>query len=417
MKNKHNAKTIKIISTSALVASLVVGLTALIPSVASAVTPGTESTYAVLAYSGITATGAISISGTAGTDVGTVTSTVGTTAGVPVSAGKATTDQVSMLSTYTTLSTTSSTASIVDDLGGKTLTAGVYTSGSSIGLTGTLTLSGTSSDVFIFQAPSTLTTASSSQVVLAGDVQSCNVYWQVGSSATLGTYSTFVGRIYASVSITATTGAKVDGQLLAHTGAVTLDSNIIDNSCTHAVSPAAPALYTGGNYNPVTVPAIPQNTGGNYNPVTVPAIPQSSYVTSVESENCTTTADYTVNLAGSYPTPLTNVDVNGRMMPASSYVQSANNVAITIPASATKSFSITLYNGMTPMIASTAFTCAEAAVVMPVEVAVPDPVITPTTTGGQMPQTATGNYNLLFTGVCLFALGGFGLLLRRRIKG
>jgi LPXTG-motif cell wall-anchored protein len=401
MKNKHNAKTIKIISTSALVASLVVGLTALIPSVASAVTPGTESTYAVLAYSGITATGAISISGTAGTDVGTVTSTVGTTAGVPVSPGKATTDQVSMLSTYTTLSTTSSTASIVDDLGGKTLTAGVYTSGSSIGLTGTLTLSGTSSDVFIFQAPSTLTTASSSQVVLAGDVQSCNVYWQVGSSATLGTYSTFVGRIYASASITATTGAKVDGQLLAHTGAVTLDSNIIDNSCTQAVSPAAPAPYTGGNYNPVTVPAIPQ----------------SSYVTSVESENCTTTADYTVNLAGSYPTPLTNVDVNGRMMPASSYVQSANNVAITIPASATKSFSITLYNGMTPMIASTAFTCAEAAVVMPVEVAVPDPVITPTTTGGQMPQTATGNYNLLFTGVCLFALGGFGLLLRRRIKG
>ena len=401
MKNKHNAKRIKIISTSALAISLVAGSAFLLIPSSSAISPvinqGSSSSFGVLAATGITNTGTTALTGTAGNSIGSSpTDTItGAPSGTVQAVGVAATAQSALITAYEQVAaqTGGTTVSALED---QTLTSGVYSSASSIGITGTLTLSGTASDVFIFQMGSTLTTANSSHVVLSGGAQACNVYWQVGSSATLGTTSTLVGHVYALTSISATTGAIVYGQLLARNGAVTLDTNqIINDNCS------TPVVTSSGNYNPVTVPAIAQ----------------SSYVTSVESENCTTTADYTVNLAGSYPTPLTNVDVNGRMMPASSYVQSANNVAITIPASATKSFSITLYNGMTPMIASTAFTCAEAAVVMPVEVVVPDPEITPTTTGGEMPQTATGNYNSLFTGVCLFALGGFGLLLRRRIKG
>src|SRR5207244_13299962 len=109
------------------------------------------------------------------------------------------------------------------DLGGLTLVSGVY-AGGAVGLTGTLTLDaeGDSSAVFVFQTASTLITASNSVVSLIGGASACNVYWKVGSSATLGTTSDFVGTIIALTSITVTTGATVDGRLLARNGAVTL---------------------------------------------------------------------------------------------------------------------------------------------------------------------------------------------------
>ena len=114
------------------------------------------------------------------------------------------------------------------DLGGKTLTPGVYTAAAGMALTGTvpLTLTGTADSVFIFQAGSTLITGANSSVVLAGGVQASNVFWQVGSSATLGTGTAFKGNILALTSITLTTGASVDGRALARNGAVTLDSNV-----------------------------------------------------------------------------------------------------------------------------------------------------------------------------------------------
>ncbi len=98
------------------------------------------------------------------------------------------------------------------------LTPGVYTVAASIALTGTLTLNGTADSVFIFQAGSTLITASNSSVVLTGGVQASNVFWQVGSSATLGSGASFTGNILALTSITLTTGASVDGRALAATG-------------------------------------------------------------------------------------------------------------------------------------------------------------------------------------------------------
>ena len=117
------------------------------------------------------------------------------------------------------------------DLGGLTLTPGVYFFSSSAQLTGTLTLNGGGDPnaVFIFQIGSTLTTASASDVDLINGASGNGVFWQVGSSATLGTTTDFVGTIDAKASITLTTGANIAcGRAIALVGAVTMDSNNVD---------------------------------------------------------------------------------------------------------------------------------------------------------------------------------------------
>ena len=120
------------------------------------------------------------------------------------------------------------------DLGGMTLTPGVYFFSSSAQLTGSLVLDflGNPNSNFVFQIGSTLTTASSSSVTVLNGSALSGIYWQVGSSATLGTTTRFMGNILARESITLTTGASiVCGRAIALTGAVTMDSNIISNDC------------------------------------------------------------------------------------------------------------------------------------------------------------------------------------------
>ena len=117
------------------------------------------------------------------------------------------------------------------NLGGLTLTPGVYSFSSSAQLTGTLTLDaqGDPNALFVFQIGSTLTTASNSSVVFINGGQGNNTFWQVGSSATLGTGTAFTGNILALASITLTTGANIRcGRALARNGAVTQDHNNID---------------------------------------------------------------------------------------------------------------------------------------------------------------------------------------------
>jgi len=128
-----------------------------------------------------------------------------------------------------------------EDLGGLTLTAGVYKFDSSAELTGTLTLSG--NGPFVFQIGSTLTTASASSVLLINGAQADNVFWQVGSSATLGTTTAFDGTILALASISLDDGASIVGRALALTGAVTM----IDNNITvpTAVVPEASSFWSG----------------------------------------------------------------------------------------------------------------------------------------------------------------------------
>ncbi|CAN5871154.1 hypothetical protein BH11PLA1_BH11PLA1_15540 [soil metagenome] len=120
------------------------------------------------------------------------------------------------------------------DLGGLILTPGVYFFASSAALTGILTLNamGDPNAEFIFQIGSTLTSATGASVRTIGGADGCNVYWQVGSSATLGTLTTFQGTIIAQASITLTTGVTItDGRALALTGAVTLDTNRVASDC------------------------------------------------------------------------------------------------------------------------------------------------------------------------------------------
>src|SRR5207245_4558010 len=165
--------------------------------------------------------------GTAGTGLppGTVNGT--THAGDPAAAQA----QLALTTVYNNAAARTVGAILVaGNLGGRTLTPGLYTSTSSLEISsGDLTLDaqGDANAVFIFQMASTLTTTSARQVILSGGAKAANVFWQVGSSATLGTGSVFKGNILALASITVTTGASVEGRLLARTGAVTLDSNII----------------------------------------------------------------------------------------------------------------------------------------------------------------------------------------------
>ena len=120
--------------------------------------------------------------------------------------------------------------SIAGNLGGLTLPPGLYKSTSSLEISsGDLTLDakGDANAVFIFQMASTLVTTVGRQVILKGGAMAANVFWQVGSSATLGTYSTFEGTIMADQAISLDTGATLNGRALARIAAVTLDSNAV----------------------------------------------------------------------------------------------------------------------------------------------------------------------------------------------
>jgi hypothetical protein len=137
------------------------------------------------------------------------------------------------------------------DLGGMTLTPGVYCFSSSAFLTGTLTLDfqGNGLAQFVFQIGTTLITASGStvnRINTGGTACPPNINWQVGSSATLGTGSSFAGNILANMSITVTTGTGVNGRTLARIGAVTLDTNVV-TACTGAVAPDETGIPTLSN--------------------------------------------------------------------------------------------------------------------------------------------------------------------------
>jgi type VI secretion system secreted protein VgrG len=137
------------------------------------------------------------------------------------------------------------------DLGGLTLTEAVYCFSTSAQLTGQLVLDaeGNADALFIFQIGSTLTTASNATVSVINNGTECNVYWQVGSSATLGTSTAFAGNILALTSITLNTGADVSGRSLARNGAVTMDSNDISAAdCTE--TPTNVSLSNFGNDSP-----------------------------------------------------------------------------------------------------------------------------------------------------------------------
>ena len=154
-----------------------------------------------------------------------------------------------------------------NDLVGLTLLPGVYaaTAKAPLSLTGTLTLDGQNNPaaVFIFQTDSTLITASGSSITLINGASECNVFWQVGSSATLGTGSTFVGNIMALTSIAVQNGATVQGRALARNGEVTLDNNVFTSTNCALSAEGAPAATT-------TIAAAPVDTTSAAGATTVP---------------------------------------------------------------------------------------------------------------------------------------------------
>jgi hypothetical protein len=136
--------------------------------------------------------------------------------------------EASLSSAYNDAASRPADATVDGNLGGRTFNPGVYKSTSSLSISsGDLTLDakGDSNGVFIFQIASALTVTSGRMVILSGGAQAANVFWQVGSSATLGTTSSFAGTILAQASVSLQTGATLNGRALARDGAVTLQSN------------------------------------------------------------------------------------------------------------------------------------------------------------------------------------------------
>ncbi|MER5730803.1 ice-binding family protein [Streptomyces sp. NPDC002138] len=224
-------------------------------ALATPVPLGTATSFAVLAGSEITNTGPSVITGDLGVSPGTAISGFppgvvrGTQHSGPVDAVGLQAKR-DLVTTYNNAAGQSSDAVLPPDAGGLTLVPGVYTAPSTLGLTGTLTLDAQNNPnaVWVFQVGSGLTTATSSSVSLINGASPCNVYWQVGSSATLGTDTSFVGTIMALTSISLTTGADIDGRALARNGAVTMDTNVINRGTCAAGTTGGTTggLVTGG---------------------------------------------------------------------------------------------------------------------------------------------------------------------------
>ncbi|MGA2209840.1 MAG: ice-binding family protein [Acidimicrobiales bacterium] len=242
---------------------------------------GTAKSFAVLAGTTVTNTGPSVISGSVGVSPGNAVT--GFPPGEVINGSMHRADAVAsdaesdLTTAYNDAAGRTPVTVVKANLGGRTLAPGVYKATSDMSLTGTVTLDGDGNpnSVFIFQASSTLITASSATVALTGDTQACNVFWQVGSSATLGTGTSFVGSVLALTSISVQTGTTVAGRVLARNGQVSLDDNVItEPSCsngttTTTTSPGSTTSTTTSGTSPRTpTNSTTTTTAGGHGSVT-----------------------------------------------------------------------------------------------------------------------------------------------------
>jgi len=377
MKTSRKIRFMPLLLIVLLVSLMAVPTASMAQPTVAKVTLGETSNFAVLAGTTITNTGSTIISGSipeGGGNVGLYPGTAfpgqadvimtGWTAYLSDSAGVALRAKNDLVGAYLDAAgrTPTTTFTATDNqLGGKTLKSGVYAFGhaATANITAAspliLDAEGNPEAVFIFQASSDLITASGSEIVLINGARYCRVFWQVTSSATLGTNSNFVGHIFALTSITANTGAKVQGQLLARNGAVTLDTNTITNGLCATVPTTAPTSLPTPTAATATAAAIPTTAAT----ATVAATP---IVASIPTTELTPTE-------AAIPTET----VEDTPLPV------AKNTPIPI---------VTVVPTQGPQ----------------------------TTPGGELPKTSTPLYEFLFIGTALMMIGAIVFLNRKRMS-
>jgi hypothetical protein len=253
-----------------LVASVYPAFAATAPSLGSA------QSFAVLGGTTVTNTGPTTITGDLGVSPGAAITGLGSitvSGAVHAADALALQAQNDVTTAYNALASAPCTQSFTGtavEIGGQTLTPGVYCYSSSAQLTGTLTLNG--NGVYIFKMASTLTTATGSRVVLMGGATSCNVFWQVGSSADLFTNSTFVGSVLALTSINLQTGTSVAGRALARNGAVTMDRNTFTGVTCATGASASPSASTSASPSASTSASPSASPAATRRPTATPSV-------------------------------------------------------------------------------------------------------------------------------------------------
>ncbi|MET4781329.1 ice-binding family protein [Glaciihabitans sp. UYNi722] len=352
-------------------------------ALAGPVNLGTASTYGVLGASTVTNTGPTVVDGDVGLSPGTSMagftgapngSFTGTLHQTDAAARQA---QADMTTAFNAAAGLTPTTSGLAELNGLSLTPGVYAGGAlKLADTGALTLAGNATSVWVFQAASTLTIGSGTRITITGGATACNVFWEVGSSATVGTAAQFQGTVLAKDSITATTGATVVGRLLANTGAVTLDTNTI------TVPAGCPPVST----SPVITSGTPANG--------MVGTPYSFTVTATGSPAPT----FAVTL-GTLPAGLVLNATTGAMTGTP-----------TMPQSST--FTITASNGVTPN-TSVVYTTVITPTA-PAATPVPTPRVGSSGTGAETLASTGNDPTLALTGAAALLLGGTALMVSGR---